>query len=167
MAYNFDRLRILVVEDNKHMRKLVTTVLQAFGVTQILEAHDGPSALAILRDKNPDVVLLDWEMEGMSGIDVVREIRTSPKSPNPFVPVIMLTGHTSMQHVQKARDAGATEFLAKPVSVKAVMSRLTAVIENPRPFVRTKVYFGPCRRRRVETYNGPERRDQETMANAS
>jgi CheY-like chemotaxis protein len=166
MGYNFDRLKILVVEDNKHMRKLVITVLQAFGVTQILEADNGSSALEILRDKNPDVVLLDWVMEGMSGIDVVREIRTSPKSPNPFVPVIMLTGHTSVQHVQIARDAGATEFLAKPVSAKAVLTRLTGVIENPRPFVRTKMYFGPCRRRRIETYSGPERRE-DAMAKAS
>jgi two-component system, chemotaxis family, chemotaxis protein CheY len=51
------------------------------------------------------------------------------------------------------------EFLAKPVSVKAVMVRLTSVIEHPRAFVRTKVYFGPCRRRRgKEEYRGPERR---------
>ena len=112
-----------------------------------------------MREKNPDVIFLDWMMDGMSGIDVVKEIRTSPKSPNPFVPVIMLTGHTSLQHVQTARDAGVTEFLAKPVSAKGVMSRLVAVIENPRPYVRTKVYYGPCRRRRIEAWNGEERRD--------
>lgn len=166
MGYNFDRLKILVVDDNQHMRKLVTTVLQAFGVTQIYDAANGADALRLLREKNPDVVFLDWVMEGMSGIDVVKEIRTSPKSPNPFVPVIMLTGHTSLSHVQQARDAGATEFLAKPVSVKSVMSRLVAIIENPRPYVRTKVFFGPCRRRRVENYNGPERREDQ-MAKAS
>jgi hypothetical protein len=61
--------------------------------------------------------------------------------------------------VRLARDAGINEFLAKPVSVKAIMSRLLAVIEHPRPFVRTKVYFGPCRRRRgAAQYQGPERR---------
>ena len=60
----------------------------------------------------------------------------------------MLTGHTHIDHVRQARDAGINEFIAKPVSVKTMMTRLVAVIEHPRPFVRTKSYFGPCRRRR-------------------
>ena len=110
---------------------------------------------------NPDVVVLDWVMEGMSGIELMRMIRTNPQSPNPFVPVIMLTGHTLIEHVNKARDAGVNEFIAKPVSVKTMMQRLVAVIEHPRPYVRTSVYFGPCRRRRgTEDYRGPERRKE-------
>jgi DNA-binding response OmpR family regulator len=108
---------------------------------------------------NPDVLILDWMMEGMTGIDLAKMIRTSAASPNPFVPIIMLTGHTSPERVRQARDFGVNEFLAKPVSVNAVMTRLSAVIEHPRPFVRTKVYFGPCRRRRgTDEYKGPERR---------
>ena len=103
--------------------------------------------------------VLDWVMEGMSGLDLIQMIRTNPQTPNPFVPVIMLTGHTSLDHVRQARDAGVNEFIAKPVSVKTMMSRLVSVIENPRPYVRTNVYFGPCRRRRgAEEYRGPERR---------
>ena len=73
--------------------------------------------------------------------------------------MIMLTGHTQIDQVRQARDAGINEFLAKPVSVKTIMTRLVAVIEHPRPYVRTKAYFGPCRRRRgSEEYRGPERR---------
>jgi CheY-like chemotaxis protein len=158
-GYRFDRLKILVVDDNAHMRKLVVTILQAFGAMQIFEASDGTQALAVLRDANPDVVILDWMMEGMSGLEFAKEVRTSPNTPNPFVPIIMLTGHTAMDHVRQARDAGVNEFLAKPVSVKAILTRLIAVIEYPRPYVRTKAYFGPCRRRRTqEEYHGPERR---------
>ncbi|MEJ0041504.1 MAG: response regulator [Rhizomicrobium sp.] len=158
-GYRFDRLKILVVDDNQHMRKLVVTILQAFGVVQIFEAADGNRAWAMMRETNPDVVLLDWMMEGMNGLDVVKLVRTSPQTPNPFVPIIMLTGYTQAERVRQARDAGANEFLAKPVSVKAVMSRLVSVIEHPRPYVRTKAYFGPCRRRRgKEEYRGPERR---------
>jgi DNA-binding response OmpR family regulator len=71
----------------------------------------------------------------------------------------MLTGHTSLDHVRQARDAGVNEFIAKPVSVKTMMSRLVAVIEHPRPYVRTTGYFGPCRRRSsVAEYQGSERR---------
>lgn len=158
-GYRFDRLKILVVDDNAHMRKLVVTILQAFGVIQIYEAESGERAWTILRESNPDVLVLDWMMEGMSGIDLVKMIRTDPQTPNPFVPVIMLTGHTHIDRVRQARDAGINEFIAKPVSVKTMMSRLLSVIENPRPFVRTKGYFGPCRRRRGDIeYRGPERR---------
>lgn len=160
-GYRFDRMKVLVVDDNVHMRKLVVTILQAFGVIQIFEAESGDRAWAILREANPDVVVLDWVMEGMSGIELMRMIRTNPQSPNPFVPVIMLTGHTSIEHVNKARDAGINEFIAKPVSVKTMMQRLAAVIEHPRPYVRTSVYFGPCRRRRsTDDYRGPERRKE-------
>ena len=158
-GYRFDRLKILVVDDNHHMRKLVVTILQAFGAIQIFEAADGEHAWSILRDANPDVILLDWQMEGMNGLDFARMVRTSPNSPNPFAPIIMLTGHTHLDHVRQARDAGVNEFLAKPVSVKAIFTRLVSVIEHPRPFVRAKTYFGPCRRRRAgDEYHGPERR---------
>jgi two-component system chemotaxis response regulator CheY len=158
-GYRFDRLKTLVVDDNVHMRKLVTTILQAFGVIQIYEADNGQRAWNILRESNPDVIVLDWVMEGMSGLELVQMIRTNPQSPNPFVPVIMLTGHTSLDYVRQARDGGVNEFIAKPVSVKTMMTRLVAVIEHPRPYVRTQGYFGPCRRRRgTDEYRGPERR---------
>jgi DNA-binding response OmpR family regulator len=86
-------------------------------------------------------------------------IRTSPESPNRFMPIIMLTGYTQHNHVVQARDTGANEFLAKPVSVNSILTRLLALIEHPRPYVRTKTYFGPCRRRHAtDEYRGPERR---------
>jgi CheY-like chemotaxis protein len=161
-GYRFDRLRLLVVDDNVHMRKLVVTILQAFGAAQIYESTDATSAWAIARETNPDVIFVDWMLEGMNGLELVRLIRTSPVSANPFVPIIMLTGYTQLDHVIQARDAGVNEFLAKPVSVKAIYSRLLSVIEYPRPYVRTTNYFGPCRRRHVrDEYTGPERRTNE------
>lgn len=167
-GYRFERLRVLVVDDSVHMRKLVTTILHAFGVVQTYEADSGDRAWALLREANPDMVVLDWMMEGMSGIELVNMIRSNPACPNPFVPVIMLTGHTSAEHVREARDAGINEFIAKPVSVKTMMSRMVAVIENPRPYVRTNGYFGPCRRRRgAEDYRGPERRAENNKQQAA
>jgi two-component system, chemotaxis family, chemotaxis protein CheY len=158
-GYRFDRLKLLVVDDNAHMRKLVSAILRAFGVLDIFEAADGEKAWAMLRETQPDVVVLDWMLEGMSGLDFTIKVRTSPDTPNPFVPIIMLTGHTHIERVRQARDAGVNEFLAKPVSVSAIFSRLVSVIEHPRPYVRTKSYFGPCRRRRPsDSYGGPERR---------
>jgi CheY-like chemotaxis protein len=167
-GYRFDRLKVMVVDDNAHMRKLVSTILQAFGCTHIYDATDAKIAWTLMRETNPDVIMLDWMMEGLSGLDFAKQIRTSPGSPNPYVPIIMLTGNTSAECVNAARDMGVNEFLAKPVSAKAVMVRLTSVIENPRPFVRTSVYFGPCRRRRgAQKYQGPERRAEVEIDDAS
>jgi CheY-like chemotaxis protein len=166
-GYRFDRLKILVVDDNVHMRKLVITILQAFGVTEIIEAADGEKAWHLMREVNPDVIILDWVMDGMSGIGLVKMIRSHPQSPNAFVPVIMLSGYTQAERVEEARDAGVNEFLAKPVSVSTMMARLLSVIEHPRPYVRTSEYFGPCRRRHAdEDYTGVERRAKETAADA-
>src|ERR1700729_1239678 len=93
-GYRFDRLKLLVVDDNAHMRKLVSAILRAFGVLDIFEAADGEKAWPMLREAQPDVVVLDWMLEGMSGLDFTIKVRTSPDTPNPFVPIIMLTGHT-------------------------------------------------------------------------
>jgi two-component system chemotaxis response regulator CheY len=162
-SYHFDRLKVLIVDDNPHMRRLVSTILKAFGIKMVFEAANGEDAWEMLLSNPCDIVFVDWVMDGMSGLELSEKVRTSPNSPNAFVPIVMLTGHTSIEHVHRARDAGVNEFLAKPVSPKTILSRVSSVIEQPRPFVRTKNYFGPCRRRRrADTYDGPERRDSES-----
>jgi two-component system, chemotaxis family, chemotaxis protein CheY len=158
-GYRFDKLKLLVADDNQHMRKLISTIMRAFGTTSIYECDSGEAAWQIIKRTGVDIVIVDWQMAGMTGLDFVRQIRNAPDSPNPFLPVIMLTGYTHIDHVRLARDAGANEFLAKPVTVKALMAKIASVIENPRPFVRPQTYFGPCRRRRNDlSYKGPERR---------
>jgi two-component system chemotaxis response regulator CheY len=158
-AYRFDRIKVLIVDDNLHMRKMIAAIVQAFGVTSIFEAPNGVQAWDKLRSQNPDIIFLDWMMPGMTGLEFTRMVRTSQECPNPYVSIIMVTGYTQVEHVHQARDAGVTEFLAKPISANTVLARMTAVIENPRAFVRTPDYFGPCRRRRQDKdYTGPERR---------
>ncbi|GAA0534427.1 CheY-like chemotaxis protein [Rhizomicrobium palustre] len=160
----FDRLRVMIVDDNLHMRRLIVAIMQAFGVREYFEAHDAEQAWAALPNAKPDIIILDWQLPGITGIEFARLVRTSPKSTNPFVPIIMLTGHTHVDHVRQARDAGINEFLAKPVSVKAMLVRLINVIENPRPFVRCDTYFGPCRRRKsITAYQGRERREPDLV----
>ncbi|MBU6298344.1 MAG: response regulator, partial [Alphaproteobacteria bacterium] len=88
-----------------------------------------------------------------------REVRTSAQSPNPYVPIIMVTGHTERHRVETARDAGVTEFLAKPITAQNLFLRIAEIVERPRSFVRCNGYFGPDRRRHAdETYKGPWRR---------
>jgi len=160
--YNLSRLNFLIVDDNKHMRALVKSILHALGVKNVLEATDGADAFKELRHFPADVIICDWNMSPLDGLDFVRMVRTGSDSPNPFVPIIMLTGHTEMNRVMEARDSGVHEFLAKPISAKKLYSRIRSIIENPRPFVRAGLYFGPDRRRRTNpNYNGPERRKSE------
>src|ERR1700761_9036360 len=86
-------------------------------------------------------------------------LRNSPDSKNPYLPIVMMTGHSEKSRVVEARDAGVTEFIAKPLTAKSVLERLQAVIYRPRPFVRTATYFGPDRRRRDDpAHVGPWRR---------
>jgi DNA-binding response OmpR family regulator len=95
----------------------------------------------------------------LDGVEFTRLVRTSPDSPNPFLPIIMMTGHSERSRVYEARDAGVTEFIVKPITAKAVLDRLNAVIMRPRPFIKADGYIGPCRRRRdTPDYAGPYRR---------
>ena len=155
----FELLKILLVDDNHHMRVLLTEILRAIGVRQVFEANDGAEALQIMRTHQIDIIMSDLAMQPLDGIDFVRLLRNSPDSPNPMAPVIMITGHSTQRRVQEARDVGVNEFLSKPVTARGVLERIAQVVDNPRPYVRTANYFGPDRRRKADpSYNGPRRR---------
>jgi two-component system chemotaxis response regulator CheY len=98
-------------------------------------------------------------MQPMDGLEFTIQVRTSKESPNPQVPIIMVSGHTKIQQVQAARDSGITEFIVKPITTRDLLARLADISERPRPFVRSDSYLGPDRRRRnLENYAGPKRR---------
>lgn len=152
-------LKVLVVDDNHHMRVLLSEVLRAVGLQNIYEAGDGAEALQQMRAHPIDIVMTDLAMEPLDGIDFVRLLRNSPDSPNQMAPVIMITGHSTMRRISEARDVGVNEFLAKPLTARGVLDRLQKIIDHPRPYVRTDDYFGPDRRRKVDpNYDGPRRR---------
>jgi len=146
--YDFSSLNVLVVEDNKNMQKLLRTILNALGVRNICETTTGNEAFDELQRFEADIVISDWNMEPMNGLEFTRLVRRDERSPNPYIPIIMLTGHTETARVIEARDAGVNMFLAKPISVTALSERLTSLIDNPTRFVRTDTYFGPDRRRK-------------------
>src|SRR5471030_741704 len=132
------------------MRVLLTEILRAIGVRDVFEATDGAEALKSLRVNQIDIIMTDLAMQPLDGIDFVRLLRNSADSPNPMVPVIMITGHSTMRRVGEARDVGVTEFLSKPVTARGVIERITRVVDHPRSFVRTQDYFGPDRCRRAD-----------------
>ena len=155
----YDLLKVLIVDDNQHMRVLLGEILRALGVRHIYEAGDGAQGLQMMRNEPVDIVMTDLSMKPLDGIDFVRLLRNSPDSPGHKCPVIMITGHSTHQRVQEARNAGVNEFLAKPLTARGVIERLNQVIDHPRAFVRTTDYFGPDRRRRADPrFKGPRRR---------
>jgi CheY-like chemotaxis protein len=135
--------RVLIVDDDYHMRKVVRSLLLAVGVKDIHEAADGIDGLDMIPRVQPDVVVLDWEMPNMSGGDFMRIVRAPRTFAMPDVPVIMLTGHVERERVLEAMRLGVNEFLCKPVSAKSLQQRILAIRGNPRPMVRIGDYYGP------------------------
>jgi len=152
-------LKVLLVDDNAHMRLIALAVLQSAGIRLVREAADGAAALDILRDYPADLVIVDFKMFPLDGVEFTRMVRNSPDTANPYLPIIMMTGHSEKSRIVDARDAGVTEFVVKPITAKAILDRIQAVIFHPRPFVKTDNYFGPDRRRRdTPNYRGAMRR---------
>lgn len=158
MGYGFGNLNILLVEDDWSMRALIRDILKAFGVGDVRAVADGTAALQEMRYYAADIVILDWLMRPMDGMEFLRRIRTGDDTPNAYVPIIMLTAYTEMHRVEECRDAGITEFLAKPVTPGAIYSRIISIIENQRTYVKCDSYFGPDRRRADRPYLGVDRR---------
>ena len=152
-------LHILLADDNANMRAIVSAMLKSLGVGRLSEADDGMRAIRIIEESPVDIAIVDFKMQPMDGVEFTRHIRLHEKSPAPYLPIIMMTGHSEQARVTEARDAGVTEFVAKPVVIQALIRRIEAVILKPRAFVKTASFFGPDRRRTfVLGYAGPYRR---------
>jgi CheY-like chemotaxis protein len=142
-----EALKVLIVDDDHYMRKVVRTMLTAIGVKTIFDANDGVSGLEAIRQHNPDLVIVDWEMPMIDGAQFVRMVRSPGEFPAPDVPIIMLSGHGDRWRVVEAARIGAHEYLLKPVSTKALLDRIIAILGKPRPFVQMNGYYGPAPRR--------------------
>lgn len=153
LATRFAATKVLVVDDEHYMRKVVRTLLMSIGIRTVYEAHDGPAGLDLVRSMAPDVVIVDWQMPGLDGASFVRMVRSPDTFPFPNVPIIMLTGHGERSRVVEAVQIGVNEFLLKPVSSKALQSRMISVLTKPRPMVQSGSYYGPVPRKMVTNMN--------------
>ena len=157
--FSLRSLNVLLVDDNQNMRAIAAAVLHSADIRNVHEAAEGATAFDLLRRHPIDLAIVDFNMFPLDGVAFTRLVRTSPDSPNTFLPIIMMTGHSERSRVYEARDAGVTEFIVKPLTAKAVLDRINAVIMRPRAFIKTDDYNGPCRRRReTSDYSGPLRR---------
>ncbi len=170
MTYSFNNTKILLVEDNAPMLQLIKAVLLSFGVGRVITALDGEEAFTKFCNTNPDLVISDWMMHPCDGIELSNRIRNDSRSPNQYVPIILMTGFSEKKRVINARDSGITEFLVKPFNTRDLYKRLHKIIEQPRQFIRCEHFFGPDRRRGGSTNeDGLQRRHndsgQKTMPN--
>lgn len=159
MPYDFSNVSVLIVEDNQPLAAITRSILETFGVKTIHAATNGEEGFAKFREHNHDIIIADWMMKPVNGIELTRRLRHDPLSPNPFVPIILMTGYAERDKVVEARDCGVTEFLAKPFTAQDLYKRLAQIIERPRQFIKNDVFFGPDRRRKqIEDFSGPDRR---------
>ncbi len=152
------RISILIIDDDAIMRRILTDALTRLGFTRIFQAKNGQEGIDILWQEDIDIVLCDWVMRPMDGIEFTQYIRTNAHSPDRFVPIILTTGRAELKDVERARDVGVTEYLAKPFDVRTLCDRIISVVERPRSFVVSKHFKGPDRRRRGDPGPHEERR---------
>jgi CheY-like chemotaxis protein len=157
------RPRVLVVDDNAQIRLLIAAIFKQAGVKGAFFAPDGRTGLAMLASCTPDVVIVDYQMPEMNGLQFVTRLRAR-ETEDRKLPVIMLTGHSEPTRLFQARDRGVTEFLAKPVSPALLLQRIRHVLSTPLPFIEAADYVGPERRRRSAGDTASmKRRVEETM----
>ncbi len=158
MSQRLDELRILIVDSDPELRDLTRDMLDSLGIHQVYTIGDGSRTFEQLRDRNIDIVIVERQMTPLSGIELTRMIRTASDSPNPHVPILMVTAAPSMPDVIEARDIGVSEFLIRPFSIDNLKARLVATANNPRDFVEVESYFGPDRRRVDKDFKGEDLR---------
>ncbi len=164
---DLERLSVLVVEDNDFIRDLLSDVMRSIGIGRVFTATDGEDAIDLLQTVavDPmkagisviDVIISDVFMPSVDGRMLLRWVRSGGKSPDRFVPMLMISGAADKDVVWECRDLGASEFLAKPFSAESVAKKVMHVIMRPRKFILGPGYFGP-ERRRTELFQDVERR---------
>lgn len=150
MAFDLSKISVLVVDDSRQMRVLLRDILKTLGISTIFEVADGSAAIAMIKMQNVDIIIIDQHMKPVSGIEFLHWLRQSEESPNPYTPVVMITGDSTRAITQAARDAGVSAFVAKPMSVQNFINKLMFVLKDSRKFIKAKTYAGPDRRFRVD-----------------
>ena len=152
------KVNVLVIDDNVHMIHIVRSMLLGFGISRTYESRDAAEAFDIARNEPVDLIIVDYQMPLLDGLEFTRMVRSGKDSRDPYIPIILLTAHTERSRIMAARDAGVTEVCAKPINAHQLWTKIAAVVNKPRSFVRAGSYFGPDRRRKSVEFKGEERR---------
>lgn len=121
-------MRILIVDDYKTMLRVIGNLLRQLEFTHIDEALDGSEALAKLRQGKYDLVISDWNMEPMNGLDLLKQVRADPKLSS--IPFIMVTAESKTENVVAAKQAGVSNYIVKPFNAETLGKKLSSVFAN-------------------------------------
>ncbi len=160
-SLDHSHMSVLVVSSNTDTRNIICSMLMNLKVTRLRETATVASAYALLRENPPDLIIADYETQPSNGIDFVRWVRNGKDSPNRTVPIILVSGRTDVELVRMARDVGIDEFIALPFSFNLLSDRIRVIANGLRPFVTSRTYAGPDRRRRERPTKGQDRRRQD------
>lgn len=125
MAVNMN-MRILVVDDFKTMLKIIESLLKQLGFKHIDEATDGTMALEKLKNNSYDLILSDWNMEPMTGLDLLKNVRATPSLKH--IPVVLITAESKAENIIAAKQAGVNNYIVKPFNAITLKEKLTAVL---------------------------------------
>lgn len=159
MMFNLSKAVVMVVDDEPFSLRLTAQALLGFGVKTRYACEGAEEAMAMLKGHPVDLLIVDAEMPGIDGYDLVRWLRHSGLD-NAWVPVLMISGHTPESKVAKARDCGANFIVARPLTAGLLLDRILWVAKDVRPMLEAGAYAGPDRRfRELGPPEGvPERR---------
>ena len=119
---------ILIVDDYKTMLRIIRNLLKQLGFNTVEEATDGSSALQKLRDRDFGLIISDWNMEPMSGLQLLKEVRKDLKLKE--LPFIMITAESKSENVIAAKEAGVSNYIVKPFNAATLKGKLTTVLGN-------------------------------------
>jgi len=156
-------MRVLVADPYSQLREIIRDILlRGIGVAEVLEARNGEEVLTSLRELPCDVVVADAAMNPIGALELTQKIRQGHEGVDPFTPIIVMSGSANLAEIIALRDAGANDYVAKPLSAKILDLRLRALVAQPRSFVRSEDFFGPDRRRHLKSlFRGADRRSHE------
>lgn len=153
------RTAFAVIDEKAFQRALTGETLRALGGYHIENAVSVEDAMELFRRYTPQVILCDWDLPGLNGLDFTLMVRHSKTVLAPDTAIILVTERSAPQDVETARRAGVDEYAIKPFNTDVLARRLDSVLNRRRPFVNAPRYRGPCRRRKLDSqYEGPLRR---------
>jgi two-component system chemotaxis response regulator CheY len=121
-------MKILVVDDFSTMRRIVKNLLRDLGFTNTLEADDGKTALPKLQAGGIDFLVTDWNMPGMTGLDLLKAVRADPKLAN--LPVLMVTAEAKREQIIMAAQAGVNGYIIKPFTAATLKEKIEKIFER-------------------------------------
>src|SRR5689334_4704246 len=130
-------IRFLVVDDFSTMRRIIKNFLNDLGYTSIAEADDGKTALPVLKSGDVDFLITDWNMPGMPGLELLREVRGDPATKK--LPVLMVTAEAKREQIVEAAQAGVNGYVVKPFTAQTLKEKIDKILEIGRASCRERV----------------------------